>query len=106
MSGMEPLYTENDITILRSNLERCVERFAVERRSNVSSGLETPHLAGLLVQKHARGIRDAGEVILGEAAMRGFTEAADRYVELVDPEWRRHAQERFAMKPSTVARDR
>ncbi|HHZ24245.1 TPA: hypothetical protein HH296_17780 [Xanthomonas vasicola pv. zeae] len=46
----------------------------------------------------------AGEVIIGVDAMRGFIGARDRFVEQVDPEWRRHAQERFAMKSSTVAR--
>ncbi|HHZ24244.1 TPA: hypothetical protein HH296_17775 [Xanthomonas vasicola pv. zeae] len=51
MSSAVVMYTDNDIAILRANLERCVERYALERLANASGGLETAHLAGLLVQK-------------------------------------------------------
>lgn len=86
-----------------------IREYASNRSKDVARGLETPRLAGLLVQKYALGVKDMFYAAHGDrsaveiAAVREVAEAGDAAVESIDPNWREHGRQRWAAKPSDLA---
>ncbi len=84
-------------------LERLVTRlnaklmdYAASRADDVSKGLETAALGGLLVQKYAVGMGDAVEIIEHILDRRLPTPLQmDEATALVDPNWRDNMRARF-----------
>src|SRR3546814_2793465 len=75
-------------------LTALVTDYARSRAVAVSRGEETPGLAALLVGRYGRGLYDAADVLLGRPAAQRIVEILDREVLAIDPEWRRHDQDR------------
>ena len=83
-------------------LTALVTDYARSRAVAVSRGEETPGLAALLVGRYGRGIYDAADVLLGRPAAQRIVEILDREVMAIDPEWRRHDQDRWRARPADL----
>src|SRR3546814_17994855 len=58
--------------------------------------------SALLVGHYGRGIYDAADVLLGRPAAQRIVEILDREVMAIDPEWRRHDQDRWRARPADL----
>jgi hypothetical protein len=78
------------------------ERYAMDRKSDVARGAETPALASLMVEKFGYGLMKAADV-LGLADSSLLTAAVDRLVAEIDPQHRKHQQYRWDSRPAGLS---
>lgn len=86
----------------RTDVLRKLADYAEGRKKDVARGAETPHLAGLLVQKYGYGLCDAFAEVFG-AKFDGPTYGdVDRAVTEIDPQWQENAKKRWAGCPAEI----
>jgi len=96
--------------LLLAAFEQMVRDYAKRRENDVRRGAESPHLAALLVQKYGLGILDTAFLFLDTIGglqnvgtiLNELGKTVDDAVVKIDPLWREHAQERWAMRPADV----
>jgi hypothetical protein len=79
-----------------------VEQYAAGRKSDIDRGAETPALAGLMVEKYGYGLMKAAD-LLGLADAPLLTAAVDRLVAGIDPQFRKHQQNRWNSHPAGLS---
>ena len=81
-----------------------VRQYAQERMSNVTRGAETPRLSALMLQKYGLGVAEAVTIIFDDNRVADPIRAAtDHEVSKIDPDWSKHARERWAGRPADVS---
>lgn len=83
-------------------VEQQLRDYAVARAKVVARGLETPHLAALLVRKYGQGVLDTVATLLGPQYTETLGAVLDREVKAIDAEWQEHDLSRWAMRPAEV----
>jgi hypothetical protein len=73
--------------------------YANYRKSEVERGAETPKLAALLVEKYARGLAKAIEIIGIDSSM---PLEIDRIVRSIDPGFEEQSRQRWALRPASI----
>ena len=76
--------------------------YAERRKKDVERGAETPHLAGLLVQKYGYGLCDAFDEIFGSTVIGPTYADVDRAVAAIDPEWEANMNKRWTGRPAAI----
>src|SRR5262245_50401661 len=106
--------TDDNINRLKERLAAKLQEYAEGRADDVSRGLETPALAGLLVQKYGYGMAAAAQVFddVFETHFRSGIDF-DAATASVDPDWRENMHKRWSAKadvdlsqPRPVAKSR
>jgi hypothetical protein len=90
-----------DLAVKR--LVQQVQSYAKSRAGDVARGAETPQFAALLVRTYGRGIAEAAATAFdNDRAADPIWRALDDETTKIDPEWRKHDQERWAARPADV----
>lgn len=80
-----------------------LREYAFGRAQDVARGAETPHLAGLLVQKYGYGLCDACACLSLPPEESLSYQDVDQAVAQIDPDWQAHAKERWSFRPAQVS---
>ena len=92
-----------DENIAIERLVRQVKEYANGRAKDVARGAETPQLAALLVQKYGLGVIDAVATVYDSPRTADpIAKVVDEETAKIDPDWREHAQQRWAGLPADV----
>lgn len=92
-----------DQQIAVAQLVQHVKDYADGRAKDLARGAETPRLAALLLQKYGRGLIDAVVTIFDNPRVADpISEALDDETAKIDPQWRKHNQQRWEGRPADV----
>jgi hypothetical protein len=86
----------------RDAVLRKLTEYAEGRKKDVARCAESPHLAGLMVQKYGYGLCDAFDEIFGRSLAAPTYGDVDRAVTEIDPQWQENAKMRWAGRPATI----
>lgn len=93
----------NEMEMLQQAVET-ITKYAQFRKNDVAKGLETPRLAGLLVQKFGEGmIAMLRQVTNNHDMVSSFSTTVDTLVSEIDPYWIEHAKSRWAARPADLS---
>lgn len=80
-----------------------IRQHAKDRAKSVTRGAETPHLAGLLLQKYGQGVIDTiNELYSTPRASDEIYKVLDEETAKIDPEWKIHNKQRWSGHPADI----
>lgn len=80
-----------------------IRQHAKDRAKSVARGAETPHLAGLLLQKYGQGVIDTINAIYSSPrASDEIYKILDAETAKIDPEWKLHNKQRWSGHPADI----